>query len=255
MQRLFLCVALAVVTDSTPVRAADIKFCFEPWRPFVYLDETGTPAGIQVDITSEALDRVGLTASLEELPYRRCLAQVEAGRYDAMLLTGGEENLIGSTEYSVVWQVGVIVHESYPADVFESFEDFSGTVLGIVDGYGYPEAIETFEGWEREYAVDAATNVRKVSGQRIDLTVDDVPWALWYAKDYGLNIKVLEPLVAGFPQYAMWNKRRDTFRVLHDEALATVLADGTVDRIYLDAMGVTFQSQQNAATGALLSQE
>lgn len=254
MRRQFVWAALplALMIDSKPVQAADIKFCFEYWRPFSYLDDTGTPAGIQIDITSEALARAGFTASFEQLPYLRCMAQVEAGQYDAMLLTSDEKTLVGSTEYSVLWQIGVIVHDAYPEAVFESLDDFSGRIIGVVDGYEYPEAIEAFEGWEREFAIDAETNVRKVAGQRIDLTIDDVPWARWYANDNGLTVKVLDPLVAGYPQYAMWNERRDTLRALHDDALAAVLADGTVDRIYLDALGVTFQSQQDAATGAFL---
>lgn len=254
----FGAVALSIVAVGalTPAlgHADDIAFCFEEWRPFSYVDETGALAGIQIEIDRTALDRAGLTASYEELPYSRCVAAVEAGTYDAMLLTSDEPSLVESAASTVLWQVGVLVNEAYPADSFDGLDDFTGTTVGLVQGYEYPDAVADFDGWTVEEVADASANLRKVSAGRIDLTIDDVPWARWVARTDGLALKALSPLLFGAPQYAMWNAERGDLRARYDAAIQAVLDDGTVDRIYEDAMGASFTAQRDAASAAFLAE-
>lgn len=220
-----------------------IRFCFNSWPPYVQKDETGI-SGISVDILTEAARRAELTAVFEELPWNRCLEMVRQGSMDAVVdAAGREEFLYGPNSYSVYTNTIWVREEDALAS--SSFELLAGGRIGLVHGYEYPDALYgdmTKVGLNYAYSVDDAANIRMLAFGRVDAIVADLVSTLNFVREHGLSIHPLHPNHSVDRLYPSFNPHRTDLHRSLDAALAEMIDDGTVDRVYRDHLGVGFKA-------------
>lgn len=79
-------VALCVLAGAASAQACVKSLRWNDDAPFSMRDARGEIVGLQIDLARAALERLGCTARLVEMPWARALAELEAGRLD--MLTG-----------------------------------------------------------------------------------------------------------------------------------------------------------------------
>lgn len=254
MKRLVIAVVAATTLWMTPPASAEtLSFCFEEWEPFHFM-ENGKARGIQTELNAIAMAAMGHTATYEELPYVRCREGVKQGKYAAMLLTSGIEDMVPTSVPTVMWEVGIIARPDWPVDRFSSLSEFDGASVGLVNGYEYPLQIEEAKAkWQVQMAADAILNLRKAAAGRIDMTIDDIPWAVRKAKNESLTLKILSPTLFSDPQFTYFAVGNEAMAGALSREMKRLIDDGTVDRLYQEYLGVTYTDVQARAANALMN--
>ena len=204
-----------------------IKICYEPWAPYIFEDHDGEMSGIAVELMDAALNDLGLTATYEELPFKRCVSEVQSGASDvAMPVTEGRNYLLHSQTVFAHWTLAAIIPESISIEepvTLEKLNDFS--VL-IISGYVYPDNITRWaethpDITEITYSADGEGMVpfRMLEFGRADVFIEDNFWSANLIRDHDLALRVLEPAlgsavsVAGY-RTALAGLRDDIDRAL-----------------------------------------
>lgn len=245
--------ALAVTAALGGAASAEsLRICYEEWEPFSTAVDR-KPSGLMVDIVNRALAAAGHSAVYSLQPYLRCIGNVRTGAYDAILMSSGEQGLARTTVSAAFWEVGVVARPDWPHDRYRSLQDFAGATVGLVDGYFYHAAVDAAKSaWDVRYASEARFNLRKASSGRIDLTITDIPWAQIQTAREELPLKLLSPILFATPQYLYFHPRRAAVAAALDDALRTMLADGTIDRLYERSVGTSFRAAKARAEAALI---
>ena len=247
---LFFLSALACV-DAAAVDA--LAFCYEDWEPFSYVNAEGQDAGATIEAVSVALTRAGIAASFQSLPYSRCIRSVEAGRFDAILLTNDEPSLVASEIPTAYWTIHVVVHEADPRQEIASVTELSGARLGLAADYPYPQDVRAVGAILRQNVVDVLLHFRRVAAGDLDGAVADLYWARIAIQREGLALRALEPPLIVIPQTAMFNADRMDERIAYDAALAAFLSTGESDGVFQAAVGRTLTQLAEQATRALMA--
>lgn len=234
---------LLVLSWVAPVAAqgGDVRFCFNDWPPYVKV-VGGAPVGITIDIMREAAKRAGFTIRFDELPWKRCLEMVREGAYDGVLdAMERPEFLQGPTSFSAYTNTVWVRAESDLQRL--DFAALSKKTIGLVSGYKYPEALLAAlqgAGVAIDYAVDDATNIRKLAFGRVAAIVGDFGSTMLVVRDKGLKLRPLTPTHSSDQLYPSFNPARGDAHKAIDAALEAMLRDGTVERVYRSHLGVGF---------------
>lgn len=244
--------ATVAVLAARPAWAERLRICYEDWSPFATTVD-GRAAGLMIELVDRALAVDGRSATYSQQPYLRCIGNVRAGAFDAILMSSDESGLVPAEASVAFWEVGVVARPDWPATKFGSLHDFDGAAVGLVGAYEYhPRIRAAAAGWRVQQAADALFNLRMTASGRIDATVVDIPWARIEAAREGLQVKVLEPTLLAIPQHVYFHPGRTQAAAELGAALRAMLADGTVDRVYRRATGSGYREAVDRAAAALL---
>lgn len=241
--RVALAALLAIAGLQGTLRADEgkVRYCFNHWPP--YAEMAGeTAGGISVEILREATARAGMTASFLEIPWNRCLEMVRKGEIDAVVdAMERPEYLQGKTSFSYYTNT-FWVRRDFPSDRLD-MAALAAKTVGLVDGYKYPDTVWSDldkAGAKVDYSVDDGANIRKLAFGRVDAIIGDFVGTLDFVEKNGLRLKPLSPTHSADRLYTSFNKDRADLLSRVDAALAAMLADGSVDRIYRRRLGKTF---------------
>lgn len=190
---------------SAPALAERLRLVSDEWAPYVF-QANGKPQGIDYEVTREVLKRLGIELDMQFLPWKRCLALVEAGQADGVLdifqLDTRKAYMIYPDEpLSHVEFVLFQKRSQQPA--ISQLQDLAGLTVGTSPGYAYGPAFNDSALFKRESAPTHEANFGKLVLGRIDLLITDRLVGRYVRKQLGLEQQVLElPLVIGrHPQY------------------------------------------------------
>ena len=234
-------VAIAVLSAAPVHGRAEperIRFCFSPWPPYTYT-ESGQAAGLSIRVLDEAARRAGLAVEYHERPWKRCLAEVRAGTFDAVIDAARRSDFVqGPTSYSVYTNT-FWVREDAPIQAF-SMPALGGVTVGLVTGYTYPDELVKATPYSIDYSVDDETNLRKLAVGRVDAVVADRVSAMHAADAAGLPLRPLRPTHSSDPLYPSFNEARGAVQRRMYAALAEMRADGYIHAVYAELLGVNF---------------
>lgn len=218
-----------------------VRFCFNDWPPYTESDADGN-YGISVDILREAAARADLVATFEELPWNRCLEMVRQGELDAVVDAAiRTEYLQGPASFSLYANLFWVRDDSSYMD--PEMSDMAGARLGLVAGYDYPANLmeqASDLNLTIEYSVDDWANIRQLAFGRVDVILADFVGTHIYAAEEGLSVHPLSPAHSVDSLYPSFNREKAGMQRAIDAAIREMLEDGTVDRIYMDHIGVSF---------------
>ena len=216
----------------------EVRYCFNDWPPYARM-EGEIAAGISIDILREASARAGVAASFVELPWNRCLEMVRSGELDAVIdAVERPEYLQGPTSFSYYTNT-VWVREEFPTDSLD-FEALRGRNIGLIDGYKYPDDLRSElrrAGMTIGYSVNDRANIRKLAFDRVDAIIGDFVSTLIFAQENDLKLKPLTPTHSADRLYTSFNRDRGEIHARIDAALAAMIADGSIDRVYRRYLG------------------
>ena len=225
-------------TDAKNRDLPQILIGSDTYPPYIYLNNDGTPAGIDVEIATEAFRRMGYAARFEVIDWEQKTALVESGAIDCIWgcfsMQGRETLYRWAGPYMVSRQVVAVNADSSiqslsdlarktvmvqstskPEDIF-----LSGSDPRI------PQTVEVFSIEDRnvQYAMLACGYVDAIAAHETAI--------LQYMKDNYAEFRILEEplLVTGLGVAFAKNDSRGLDHQLND-TFAQMREDGTLERI------------------------
>lgn len=170
----------------------------DTYPPFVYLDESGSPTGIDVDIATEAFKRMGYKAVFKTIDWVRKTELVDNGEIDCIWgcfsIAGREDSYNWSSPYMVSDQV-VAVNES--SDIY-TLSDLENKVIAV-QTTGKPEEIflNKLDGRIPTLKNVISTDNRNVQYAALDCGYVDAIAShktsiIQYMNDYNANFRILD---------------------------------------------------------------
>ena len=225
-------------TDAKNSDLPQILIGSDTYPPYIYLNNDGTPAGIDVEIATEAFRRMGYAARFEVIDWEQKPALVESGAIDCIWgcfsMQGRETLYRWAGPYMVSRQVVAVNADSS----IQSLSDLAGKTV-MVQSTSKPESIflsgsdpripqtvEVFsiEARSVQYAMLACGYVDAIAAHETAI--------LQYMKDNNAVFRILEEplLVTGLGVAFAKNDSRGLDHQLND-TFAQMREDGTLERI------------------------
>ena len=225
-------------TDAKNRDLPQILIGSDTYPPYIYLNNDGTPAGIDVEIATEAFRRMGYAARFEVIDWEQKTALVESGAIDCIWgcfsMQGRETLYRWAGPYMVSRQVVAVNADSS----IQSLSDLAGKTVMVqsttkpegifLSGSDprIPQTVEVFSIEDRsvQYAMLACGYVDAIAAHETAI--------LQYMKDNNAVFRILEEplLVTGLGVAFAKNDSRGLDHQLND-AFAQMREDGTLERI------------------------
>ena len=225
-------------TDAKNSNLPQILIGSDTYPPYIYLNNDGTPAGIDVEIATEAFRRMGYAARFEVIDWEQKTALVESGAIDCIWgcfsMQGRETLYRWAGPYMVSRQVVAVNTDSS----IQSLSDLAGKTVMVqsttkpegifLSGSDprIPQTVEVFSIEDRsvQYAMLACGYVDAIAAHETAI--------LQYMKDNNAVFRILEEplLVTGLGVAFAKNDSRGLDHQLND-TFAQMREDGTLERI------------------------
>ena len=225
-------------TDAKNRDLPQILIGSDTYPPYIYLNNDGTPAGIDVEIATEAFRRMGYAARFEVIDWEQKTALVESGAIDCIWgcfsMQGRETLYQWAGPYMVSRQVVAVNADSS----IQSLSDLAGRTVAVqttgkpeelfLSGSDprIPQAVEVFSTEDRsvQYAMLACGYVDAIAAHETAI--------LQYMQDNNAAFRILEEplLVTGLGVAFAKNDSRGLDHQLND-TFAQMREDGTLERI------------------------
>ena len=225
-------------TDAKNSGLPQILIGSDTYPPYIYLNNDGTPAGIDVEIATEAFRRMGYAARFEVIDWEQKTALVESGAIDCIWgcfsMQGRETLYRWAGPYMVSRQVVAVNADSS----IQSLSDLAGKTVMVqstskpedifLSGSDprIPQTVEVFSIEDRnvQYAMLACGYVDAIAAHETAI--------LQYMKDNYAEFRILEEplLVTGLGVAFAKNDSRGLDHQLND-TFAQMREDGTLERI------------------------
>ena len=210
----------------------------DTYPPYIYLNNDGIPAGIDVEIATEAFRRMGYAARFEPIDWEQKTALVESGTIDCIWgcfsMQGRETFYQWAGPYMVSRQVVAVNADSS----IQSLSDLAGLTVAVqttgkpeelfLSGSDprIPQDVEVFSTEDRsvQYAMLACGYVDAIAAHETAI--------LQYMQDNNAAFRILEEplLVTGLGVAFAKNDSRGLDHQLND-TFAQMREDGTLERI------------------------
>lgn len=225
-------------TDAQNSGLPQIIVGSDTYPPYIYLNNDGIPAGIDVEIATEAFRRMGYAARFEPIDWEQKTALVESGTIDCIWgcfsMQGRETLYRWAGPYMVSRQVVAVNADSS----IQSLSDLAGRTVAVqttgkpeelfLSGSDprIPQAVEVFSTEDRsvQYAMLACGYVDAIAAHETAI--------LQYMQDNNAAFRILEEplLVTGLGVAFAKNDSRGLDHQLND-TFAQMREDGTLERI------------------------
>ena len=225
-------------TDAQNSSLPQILIGSDTYPPYIYLNNDGIPAGIDVEIATEAFRRMGYAARFEPIDWEQKTALVESGTIDCIWgcfsMQGRETLYQWAGPYMVSRQVVAVNADSS----IQSLSDLAGRTVAVqttgkpeelfLSGSDprIPQAVEVFSTEDRsvQYAMLACGYVDAIAAHETAI--------LQYMQDNNAAFRILEEplLVTGLGVAFAKNDSRGLDHQLND-TFAQMREDGTLERI------------------------
>ena len=225
-------------TDAKNSGLSQILIGSDTYPPYIYLNNDGTPAGIDVEIATEAFRRMGYAARFEVIDWEQKTALVESGAIDCIWgcfsMQGRETLYRWAGPYMVSRQVVAVNADSS----IQSLSDLAGKTV-MVQSTSKPEGIflsgsdpripQTIEVFSIE---DRSVQYAMLACGYVDAIAAHETAILQYMKDNYAVFRILEEplLVTGLGVAFAKNDSRGLDHQLND-TFAQMREDGTLERI------------------------
>ena len=214
------CLLMAVCL-SPCVQAEHLYLVSDEWAPYTYRSE-GQPVGIDVEIITQVLQRMGHSVEFEFLPWKRCLARIEQGQADGIVDIFQRESRHPYLIYpdapmsEVEFVLFNAVDRPHPAT---RLEDLAGLRIGTAGGYTYGGGFDEAD-LLREAGPTHEANFGKLVRGRIDLLITDRRAGLYLAQALGIaeQVQASPWVISRQAQYLGFARKPGRARLAYDFA-------------------------------------
>lgn len=180
-------------TDNTATNANTLKIAINTsMPPFAYLDEKGTPIGIDIDVIKSIGEKQGFGVEFHPMPWKNLFPSVEKGETD-LAISGISFNADRNQKYgltkSYLYVPSAIIYKTdnpkFQGKTVAKLENLKGTKVGGMAAAKQMIQMETIGGQESATHTDTSfLAFQKVLNGEIDATFEDRQLLEYYAKSY-----------------------------------------------------------------------
>ncbi|MFZ2554658.1 amino acid ABC transporter substrate-binding protein [Psychrobacter urativorans] len=219
------------------------------YPPFTYHDESGKLTGYDVEVTRAVADKLGVKVEFKETQWDAMLAGLDSKRFDMVAnqvsLTTPERLAKYDKAQAYSWS-GAVVLAPTADSRYSSWESLKGlrSAQSLSSNYG-----ELAEHYKAEIVpVDGmAQAIQLVKQGRADFTMNDNLAVLDYLKkfpDANLEIKLVAPASEQTGSGLVLLKGDDAVVAKLNEAMAALVADGTLTKLSDEFFGADISQQK-----------
>lgn len=233
------------------------------YAPFNYLDENGQPDGYDIAV-AKAVDELIPEVEFEyqAVEWSSIFAGLEADKYDLIVSQAAktpereERYLFSDVAYS--WSVGAIAYKTGRTDI-KSMDDLAGKTVTVAVGSSNANVIET---WNEEHGNvvnvvygdgDISKALLEVQEGRVDATLVSPQTASLVIAEQGLDVEYVLR-TDDEPKHVYWLYQKDedgeVLKALVNEALQTLIDNGTLSEISLQYLGGDYSTAEAIASAA-----
>ena len=112
---------------------------------------------------------------MKYVPWKRAMEGVKSGSFDILPNAWMTEERKEFMRYSKPYTTNKIKFIKLAEDPFEynGISSLDGKKIGVIRGYGYGNEFMEADNFEKEVASDFISNIKKLVGNRFDLTLED----------------------------------------------------------------------------------
>ena len=182
---------------SAVVRAAPEKTLWlvtEAWPPYAY-ECGGEPCGVDVELVTHVLERLGYRIHIQFVPWPRAMAQLQGGKADAILdISKGVQNereqiLLFPAEPLSSSSNSLFYRKSEPFR-YQGLASLSGKRVALVRGYNYSANFMSAPYFSRELGMSHEQNMKKLARGRVDLALMDTAVGLYLIRTLHLEEQI-----------------------------------------------------------------
>lgn len=161
---------------SLSVQAQPLRVVSEAWPPYIY-EEDGELRGLDYDAARIILQRLGVDAEWQLLPWKRCILALKQEQADAILgihrTQERESTMLFPSEPLSQVELVLFYAKNRPYS-FRHLDDLQGLKVGVSSRYWYSnQAFRESELFIREHAPNHAANFGKLVRERVQLVLND----------------------------------------------------------------------------------
>lgn len=237
-----LLVWMALATTGSGVFAETLVLAAANTRPTAFIVD-GKPAGMLVDLVTEAFRRTGHTVEIRLMPWARCLAEAKTGAVDGVFssfkLPEREQFLLFSNEVLTTQVIAFFAMKNSITGFDGDLASLRDAKIGIINGTSYGKRFDdavkdgVLSHVDRTNSVDS--NLGKLALGRVNLIPSYREVLIDAAKHLDLLQHIVEiaPPLESVPSYLAFTKVRDMRQPSYafDAALMRMKQDGTYGRI------------------------
>lgn len=206
-----LCFCFFVMSSKAWATGGDrLSFCYESWRPYVYTNAAGKVAGLHIEYIKQALAPYNYQLTFFELPYMRCIKEVQAGEIDFALHVDETDDVLLIDHPIGSWDL-LLAYQAKPQNEMLGKESHDlGRVL-IARDYNYPQAVldilneNSTKILKRSYYIRNLKEVKNfftlLEKGFVDAILVDKTWALYEMSRQPLAIVLSEQVLFSQTQY------------------------------------------------------
>lgn len=158
---------------ASAAQAQNLSGTATEWAPF-----TGSKlnsGGIVTDIVTQVFEQAGHDLSMKYLPWERALAESKAGKINVLVGAWYSEERAQNFYMSEPFLHNRIVFIKPKGNSFEfnGLDSLSGKKVGVIRGWAYSEEFNQASNFKKPDTGSLVNNLKKLSANRIDLTLSD----------------------------------------------------------------------------------
>lgn len=237
---LLLLLLAPAVPLGFPARASDmLRICFTDWPPYSWTDGQGRADGISVEILQLAARRAGVQASFVEMPWKRCLTEVEFGHLDlAMDGAPRADYIVGRESYVTSHYVFWVRGDDYLAGGSDPVR-LDGRRISLIQGWWYPPELRAAAPLLDVVELDGEeSQLRGLTLGRQDAAYGELITMRGKAEKLGLSVRPLQPAHISVRFYPLFHRGRAALAGRIDAALAVLREEGEIDAVYRRRLGI-----------------
>jgi polar amino acid transport system substrate-binding protein len=231
--------ALTFGAVPIPLQARETIVFDEADPPFMFVAD-GKLAGLYPALVAEAARRAGIEVELAGMPWKRALAEVDAGKVGVAGLYQDDERLKKYDFSNRLFGEALVVYvQAGKGFAFTGLDSLRGKTIGVIRGWSYGDDFAAAVKSGAITALEAsgeAQNFIELANGRIDavLSIRESGAASIAAGGWTTQVMALDPpFAADNPTYIAFAKANNKIAVLAslNRALAAMHADGKYDAI------------------------
>ncbi|MBD3107238.1 ABC transporter substrate-binding protein [Bacillus sp. AGMB 02131] len=226
-------------TEMELVKEGKLTFAMSGlYKPLNY-KENNELVGFDVEIGTEIAKRIGLEPNPVTNPWETIIQGLKGKKYDAIIgsMAATEERAkqVDFTEPYYISGAQIFIDESN--DSIKSKEDLNGKRIGVVQASTYLEDAKGFTEDIKSYPSDIYA-LQDLAPGRVDAVITDKIVGITAMQESNMKLKAISPMIRTENINIAVNKDNPDLLKAINEALASMIEDGTYEEISNKWFGV-----------------
>ncbi|WP_423894130.1 substrate-binding periplasmic protein [Candidatus Pelagadaptatus aseana] len=231
---LSICLPLTADPIATPT-ITPVKFATTTVKPWG-IRSAGVNQGLLISVLGELEKVTGIPVANQMQPYPRVVHSLHSGQVDMAFLFDSDESKQVAIHIGHLVDTRMIAIGRSDGTQLNSLEDFTDKTVALIRGGKYSPSFNKATHFKRTYVSNMEQGIAMLLSARIDVMVGSDQAIFWSMQKMNVGPRRLKKLFVmngtSGSLYMSKNSNRQDLIPVYKQALATLHANGTIDRIF-----------------------